>query len=134
MTLQQLINQAMFLIGALDSGQDATATESADLLRVLNQMMAMWAQEDKDLKFPPQDTLSDTYPLPLWTEEPVAYNLAVRAGPLFDLPVPPNVAVLADEGQRFIAKTIINNKVTSKDMTHLPAGGGRWNILTDTYG
>lgn len=132
MTLQQLINQALILIGAVESGSDATATESADMLRALNQMMTTWAEEDKDLKYPPQDTLSDTFPLPMWTEQPIAYNLATRAATLFDLPVPPDVAFIAREGESFIAKTLINNGLKSKDMSHMPAGGGRWNIVTDS--
>lgn len=132
MTLQQLINQSMYLIGAVDSGSDATATESADMLQSLNQMMTMWTEEDKDLKWPPQDTLTDTYPLPMWTEQPVIYNLAVLGATLFNLPVPPSVAVMADQGQRFISKTLINADLQPLDMSHMPAGGGRWNILTDT--
>jgi len=103
-----------------------------ELLRALNQMLTMWAQEDKDLQWPPQDTLSDTYPLPLWTEEAVTYNLAVRGATLFDLAAPPDVAFIASESQKFIAKTLINNNLVQKDMSHMPAGGGRWNILTDS--
>lgn len=133
MTLQQLIDQAAFLIGAVDSGQSATAAESADMLRSLNQMMSMWKQEDKDLQWPPQDTLTDTYPLPLWTEEAVIYNLAVRAATVFDLAVPPDVAAIAGNGERFITKTLINNNLKEKDMSHLPSGGGRNSILTDSY-
>ena len=132
MTIQEMINQAMILIGALESGQSPTSAESADMLRALNQMMTMWAENDMDLQYPPQDTLGDTYPLPLWTEEPVIYNLAVRGATLFDLPVPPDVAFIAQEGQSFVAKILINNKTTQKDMSHLPAGGGRWNIITDS--
>lgn len=132
MTLQQMINRAMVLIGALNSGGTPTADESADMLSALNGMMAMWAQDDKDLQYPPQDTLTDTYPLPSWTEEPVIYNLATRGATLFDVPVPPDVAFIANEGSKFIAKVLINNKMTPLDMSHMPAGGGRWNIVTDT--
>ena len=132
MNIQTLINQSMYLIGGVDSGSDATATESADMLRSLNQMMTMWAEDDKDLQFPPQDTLTDTYPLPLWTEEAVVYNLAVRGAAIFDLPVPPDVAFMANKGEAFIAKTLINNKLLPIDMSHMPAGGGRWNIITDS--
>lgn len=133
MTLQQLLDRAGVLIGAVESGDSLTADESADLLSALNQMMSMWALEDKDLKWPPQDTLGDTYPLDLWTEEPVIYNLAVRAATLFDLAVPPDVAFIANSGESFIAKTLINNSLLPRDMSHMPAGGGRWNIITDSY-
>ena len=132
MTLQQLIDRAMVLIGAVASGDSATATESAEMLSALNQMHTTWALDDKDLQWPPQDTLGDTYPLPLWTEEPVIYNLAVRGATLFNLPIPVGVAIIASEGQKFIAKTLINSNLLDKDMRHMPAGGGRWNILTDS--
>ena len=130
MTIQELINKAMLHIGAVKSGSDATPTESADMLSALNSMMAMWAKEDKDLQFPPQDTLTDTYPLPMWTEEPVIYNLSIRGATLFDLPIPADVAMMASNGQSFIAKTLINAKLESKDMTHMPGGESR-SILTD---
>ncbi len=132
MTIQQLIDQALFLIGAVESGNSATAAESADMIRSVNQMMTMWAMEDKDLKWPPQDTLTDTYPLELWTEEAVVYNLAVRGATLFNLSVPPDVAFIASEGQKFISKTLINNNTTPIDMSHMPYSGNRWNILTDS--
>lgn len=132
MTLQKFLDWAGFLIGAVESGESLTAAESDDLLRALNSMLTMWAKEDKDLQWPPQDTLTDTYPLQLWTQEPVVYNLAVRAATLFSLPVPPDVAFIASEGQKFVAKTLINNKTEQKDMSHMPSGGGRWNIITDS--
>jgi len=123
----------MFLIGAVESGEDATPEESADMLRALNQMLTMWAQEDKDLQWPPQDTLTDAYPLPQWTEQPIAYNLAVLGATLFNLAVPPDVAFIANSGESFIAKTLINNNLVPLDMSHMPAGGGRWNIITDSW-
>jgi hypothetical protein len=132
MTNQKMLDRAMFLIGNLEAGETTTAADSADLLAALNGMMAMWALEDKDLQYPPQDTLTDTFPLPLWTEEPIAYNLAMRAATLFSLPVPPDVAFIARSGEIFIAKTLINNKLLPLDMRHMPAGGGRWSIVTDS--
>jgi len=133
MTLQSLLNRAGVLIGAVESGDSLTATESADLLSALNGMMTMWAQDDKDLQWPPQDTLTDTYPLPVWTEEAVIYNLAVRGATLFDLAVPPDVAFIANNGEKFIAKVLINSNLIPLDMKHMPSGSGRWNILTDAY-
>lgn len=132
MTLQADIDQACVLIGAVESGSSATTEESADMLVAWNQFMQMWKQDDKDLQWPPQDTLSDPYPLPLWTKEAVIYNLAIRGAILFDLPVPPDVAFIAREGKAFIEKTLINNKLLPADMSHMPAGGGRWNIFTDS--
>lgn len=132
MTLQADIDQACILIGAVDSGNSATTTETADMLTAWNQMMQMWKQDDKDLQWPPQDTVGDSYPLPLWTKEAVIYNLAVRGATLFNVPVPPDVAYIASEGKKFIEKTLINNKVLPLDMSHMPAGGGRSNILTDS--
>lgn len=133
-TNQQTINNAMFHIGAVDSGNDATPEESADMLAALNKMMAMWAQQDKDLNFPPQDTLSDTLPAPLWAEEAIEYNLAIRGATLFSLPVTPDVAVMARESASFIAQQVINLNLKPADMSHMPYGeGNRWNILTDEF-
>lgn len=133
MILQELIDKSVLLFGGIDSGDSATTTESADMLSALNGMHAIWALDDKDLQWPPQDTLGDTYPLSLWTEEAVIYNLSVRGATLFNLPVPPDVAFIAREGEKFIAKTLINNKLLPRDMSHMPAGAGRWSIFTDSF-
>ncbi len=44
-TAQNLIDRAMRLIGALESGESATATESADALTALNAMIESWQTE-----------------------------------------------------------------------------------------
>lgn len=133
MTNQQAIDQALFFVGVIQAGASGTATDSADALRLLNQMMAQWALDDKDLQFPPQDTLADTFPIPLWAEEGVVANLAIRSAAQHGKPVSNDLFALAKNGRDFIAKTLINTKLESKDMSHMPVGtGARWNILTDT--
>ena len=131
MTNQQAIDKALFMVGILSAGDSANATDSADMLDQLNQMMASWAVDDKDLQFPPQDTLSDTFPVPAWAEEGVISNLAIRAAALFEVAVPQQTAMIAMDGLKLIAKTIINANMKPLDMWHMPRGiRSRFDIIT----
>lgn len=133
MTNQELIDKSLYELAVLDSGDSATANDSADMLDILNGMMAMWALSDKDLQWPPQDTLSDTAPLPRWAEQGVIANLAVEAAPTFQMKVTPELIRKADLGAAAIARILINEKLEGADMSHLPLGrNSRWNIETDT--
>jgi len=131
MTNQDAIDQAMRYAGILAAGDSATATDSADMLTELNQMLAAWAVDDKDLQFPPQDTLSDTFPVQAWAEGAVISNLGTRACAAFELPVSQELAMLASNGRNIVAKVLIGANMRPLDMSHMPKGAGnRGNILT----
>ena len=127
MTNQDAIDQAMFYAGILSAGDSANATDSADMLTQLNQMMAAWSVDSKDLQFPPQDTLTDTFPVPAWAESGVIANLGIRACTLFEMTVTQQLAVLASEGYKLIAKTLINKGLEPRDMSHMPQGSEYYN-------
>jgi len=96
--------------------------------------MAEWKVSGKDLDFFSQDDLTDTCPIPAWAEHAVMSNLARYVAPLFRVPLPPEVAVLAAQGDNVISRTLFNLNLEQADMRHLPQGDGRYgrNILTDS--
>ena len=132
-TNQQIINQALLDLQVLESGQSPTADESSDMLTLLNQMMATWAVSDRNLNFPPQDTLSDTCPIPRWAEKGVVASLAIDAAPSFQAIVSPGLSQKYIDGMNVITRTLINQKLDNTDMSHLPQGSSsyRWDINTD---
>jgi hypothetical protein len=132
-TNQEIIDKALQEIFVLVSGASASADESSDMLDMLNGMMAEWAVQDKDLNFPPQDTLGDTCPIPDWAEIGVITNLALEAAPSFDGQITPALVQKADRSRNTIETTLINLKLEGADMSHLPVGTGvsGFSILTD---
>ena len=133
MTNQQVVDRAGFELGIVEGGDSLNATDSADALRVLNQMMAEWAVLDKDFNWPPQDTLSDTAPIPIWAETGIISNLGVTMGPTFRAPVTQDLADKARKGKRTIGNTMVNLALEGADMSHLPLGEQwRYDIETNS--
>lgn len=129
-TNTEIITDALQAGAIIADGQTASASELADGLTALNRMMQVWTQDDMDVGFFPQDTASDTCPIPTWAEEAVQDNLTVRLCKVFRVPVSPEVAVRASEGVSFVAKMVINEKLEGANMNHMPLGGNlRGDIL-----
>jgi len=130
-----LITNALGEAQIVADGQTASASELADGLIELNNMMAMWAAFDKDIGYFPQDTGSDKCPIPIWSEQAVQANLVVNLCAIFKVPVSQETAKRAIEGANFIAVKCINNKLEGANMDTMPLGSNsvRRNILTDSY-
>ena len=131
-TNQEVIDRAGMELGIIEDSDSMSATDSADALTVLNEMMAEWRYSGKDFNWFSQDTLGDTIPIPDWAKSGVISNLAVKCGPVFRAPVTSELSVQANKGNHIITRTIMNLNLKRADMTHLPQG--RYynnNILTD---
>jgi len=132
MTNQELYNLAALELKIIESGGSLDATDSADMMTICNQMLAAWKVSDMDLQYFPQDTLTDDSPIPVWAEQGVISNLAVKAAASFDATVSQLVFDKAQEGEELIGRTLINLNLEKTDMTHLPQGVDvRYNIITD---
>lgn len=128
----QVITAALTELRLVPEGESATGQQGLDGLRALNQMMAAWANLDMDLQFPPQDTLSDVCPIPIWAEEGVISNLAVKLAPLMQAPISPELAVKASTTHNDLAVILMRQNMREADTDHMPRGTGyRGNILTD---
>jgi hypothetical protein len=131
-TNQQIIDRAAFELGYTESGSSVGATDSADAMTDLNNMMAQWRVSGRDFNWFSQDDLTAVCPIPDWSERGIISNLAVSLGAVFTIPVKGETAVKAKEGLNAITRTLINLNLKPADMSHLPQGrdSGR-NILTD---
>lgn len=128
---QEIIDKALQELGVLDNGDSATTSDSNDMLDILNGMMLSWVVSDMDVGYAPQDTLSDTCPIPRWAEQAVISNLAVNAAPTFELSVTAELAVKASNGHNLVSRTVMNSTLQEANMSHLPQGYKRiWDIET----
>lgn len=135
MTNQELIDKSLQEIGIVAEGDGASATASADALDILNGMMAAWAVQDADLQWPPQDTLGDTAPIPLWAEIAVISNLALNCLPTMGGFASDALIAKAKTGFDLVVRNCIYSKLKGVDLSYLPQGQAsstRWNINTDT--
>ena len=129
-----IITDALQEIQVVADGQTASASELADGLTELNQMMAVWAVDDMDVCYFPQDTASDACPIPIWAEQAVKANLAINLCSIFGIAVRAETAKRAINGAEFIAKTVINAKLEGADMDTMPLGKTNLgDILNGTY-
>jgi hypothetical protein len=121
-TNQSIIDQALGELGIVEAGTSANATDSATALNTLNDLMAQWAEDDMDLDWFPQDTLSDEAPLERWVLSGVISNLAIECAPAFRVPVTADLAMKADRGKRTILNRLINTSLEPSSMSHLNLG------------
>lgn len=129
----QIIDQALQELGIVDHEGTATAKQAAIGLTHLNQMMYEWSVTDKDLHFAPQDTLSDTCPIPTWAEMAVVTNLAMHLSSPMRAPISPQLAGRAMLSTESLLRTLINLKNQGADMSHISQGSnGVWDITTDS--
>ena len=134
-TNTKIITDALQKAQIIADGQTASASELADGLTELNQMMAMWAVDDMDIGYFPQDTGSDTCPIPIWAEGAVKANLTVALCAAFGVAVKPETLGQAMSGSMFIAKMVINSNLEGVDMDNMPNGTAttRWNINSGSF-
>ena len=127
MTVQEFINQSLYNLGYLEKG------ESADALRVLNQMMAEWEYSGKDLNWFSQDDLTATMPIPVWAERASVTGLALDLAGEFDVVPTQSLYMKHDEARQTLTNRLMNTALNPSDMSHLPRGSGHWDISTDSY-
>ena len=131
-TIQKTIDRAFGELGIVEGGDAVGATDAAEAMVLLNQMMAEWKHSGRDFNFFPQDDLTATLPIPDWAEAGIVSNLAVKCGPAFRAPVTADLSVKAADGMQVLTRTLMNQNMVPANMEHLPQGTGQVrNILTD---
>jgi len=133
MTVQELIDQALYNLGYLEKGESADATDSADALRVLNQLLAEWEWAGKDLNWFSQDDLTATMPIPVWAERAAMTGLAIDLAGEFDVVPTQALYTKFDESRQTLTNRLMNTALNPSRMDHLPRGSGHWDISTDSY-
>lgn len=100
-TASQVINRALKRLRVIGVGQSPTASETADCLEALNDMLFAWRADGIDLA---HTTLLSTDALDVPDDhiEPIALNLARRIGGMFGASLSPDDAQLAQSGENMV--------------------------------
>jgi hypothetical protein len=134
-TNREVITDALIELSVLDANETANSEDAALCLRVMNRMFALLAADGIDLGYPPQDSLTDAFPLDDTVQAQIHYLLAATLRSSFPSVQPdPTLFALAGaaRGQLLRAAVIANREESS--VTHAPLGersAWRYNILTD---
>lgn len=134
-TNRLVVTDALREINVLDADEDASPEDAGLALRELNRMMALMSGDGIDLGFPPQDSLSDDFPLDSTAEAQVIPLLARRLLKHFPA-ASPSLSLIDDANTalRQLQLTAALANIEESDMRHIPLGEGRGNsssILTD---
>lgn len=135
-TIQQTVDKAGYELGYIEYGAALDATDAADAMQALNEMMAEWEEEDLNFNWFVQDALSDTLPIPNWAERCVILNLAIVLSSRFNVAPSQSLVDNARKSMTTISTRKINEKLRKANMNHLPTGNGwgsRYDIDTDSF-
>ena len=124
-TNSQVIEDALRLIGVIAEGQTATAEQGANALRKMNGLMEAWAVEEVEIGYFAQNSTTDTFPCPAWSERGVTARLAHAL--LADYPSAQLSADMLDDERNGVAviRRIAHYQTRQPlDMTHLGPGDG----------
>ncbi len=127
MTNRELITAALRMLTVLDADQTAMNPEDGQLgLDELNTLMATLATQGIDLGFPPQDNLSDDFPL---DDQVAAQIKPVLAMHLFTFYPSANVPqTLPASAERSMSRLLLDSVLASMQeasMRNLPLGEAR---------
>lgn len=123
-TNNEVIRDALGLIGVVSEAESLTADQAAHGLRVLNDMMADWELDGIEVDYFPQTDISADFP----GDEIacVKYNLAVELAPHYQAAIPDAVAVKATMYYQRKVRDSVRDGMEEADVTHLPMGTGHW--------
>jgi hypothetical protein len=127
MTNRELITSALRMLGVLDADQSASAEDAALGLEQLNDMMLDLAGEGVDLGFPPQDNVSDDFPLDDTEAAAVKPLLAMQLFTYYpSARLPPTLPATAEANKLRLLRDAVLSNMEEADMSNLPGGEGKY--------
>lgn len=127
MTNRELITSALRMLGVLDADQSASAEDAALGLEQLNDMMLDLAGEGVDLGFPPQDSVSDDFPLDDKEAAAVKPLLAMQLFTYYpSARLPPTLPAKAEANKLRLLRDAVLSNMEEADMSNLPGGEGKY--------
>lgn len=135
MTNNDLIEQALRLIGVLAEGMTATAEQSAIALAVMNEIADDWSENGVSLNWSEQTDVTADLTLAGAERSAMQYELAVRLCPAFGREASPTVMGLAAQSYRRILRSAINlaNQPVTVSLPAAEAGNSQYDILTGGF-
>jgi hypothetical protein len=135
MTNRELITAALRMLSVLDADETAPSPADAALgLSELNDLMVDLASEGIDLGFPPQDNVSDDFPLGDSEAAAIKPMLAMRLLTFYpSVQVNPSLPGRAQASMRRLTLDAVLSNMEEASMTNIPLGesnGRRGNIIT----
>ena len=136
-TTIDLIGDALRDINVISEVDTPSDEQGSYALRKLNQMMAVWGENDIDnLGWFPQDDTDGTIPIPDYAELAVQTNLAIACAPKYGASVSIELAAVASSSYDTLQRKSISEKLDNTDMSHMPTGSGvqrgRYDIERDS--
>lgn len=124
-----IIRGALGLLRVVDANEAPEAEDYADGVRALNAMMAAWAIDGWDLGWTVVSSPNDEITSPVWADEALIHNLAVRLRPHYGAALDPDVLAMARTGMAtisaYIARKVEEEKHPRVSYCDLPVGTGQ---------
>lgn len=121
----QIIKDALLLLNLIGETEDPSAEQGATMLRLLNQMMELWEENDIKLQYYEQTNTTATFPCPAYSEIGVAAALAIMAAPNFGASISPELQERYRQGYEVISRKAVQRRMKESDMRHVPGPTGR---------
>lgn len=112
----QVISDALLAINVIRDGETPNAAQQSQGIRRLNQMMALWEGEGKNLGYIPVGTVTDVLTVPDAAILGIVNNLAIHMAPSFGATVPVEIATLAAMGLGVIDKITAQEVIMDMDL------------------
>lgn len=106
-TAAQVIQDALLAIKIIREGQTPTADMQAQAIRRLNQMMALWAAEGRDIGYVPVGTVTDTLTVPDAAILGIYSTLAIMLAPAYGASVSEELYAMSRMGMETIDKITV---------------------------
>lgn len=129
-TALQIINRALRLCQVKDAAEVLEGEDSSDALETLNAMLAEWHEADIALPDYSFATLTTELASDVADREAIAYQLAIRLAPEYDVQLSPAILGMASDTMARLRLRYFQPGITS--FAELPSAQcGVYNITTD---
>jgi hypothetical protein len=134
-TNREVVTNALRLLTVLDAEETAQNVDAMLALNELNSLMADYASQGADLGYPPQDSLSEDFPMDDQVKAQAEALLALRLHAHYpSATITPALGIRAERADATIFKLAVLQNLEEADMRNIPLGEGARcgnSILTD---
>ncbi len=129
-TAAQVIQDALLAIKIIREGQTPTADMQAQAIRRLNQMMALWEADGRNLGYIPVGTVTDVLTVPDAAILGIYATLAIMLAPGYGAAVSEELIAMARMGMDIIDKITAKEVSMDMDVPNPSEYSGSFNIST----
>lgn len=129
-TASQIIADALLAINVLRDGETPSAAMQAQGIRRLNQMMALWEADGRNIGYIPVGTVTDVLTVPDAAILGIVNNLAIHMAPSFGANVSAEIAALAMMGMGIIDKITAKEVIADLDLQAPADWPGVFNVVS----